>query len=89
MLYMFMDLHRISVAYDINIYFKIVVRVPSKFSKYETSPIEIRSNLLLCLVGFRCFRALEVLEHEYCYLKNKLHEYFQVMYITTILHKFP
>ncbi|PKI72682.1 pseudo histidine-containing phosphotransfer protein 6 [Punica granatum] len=25
-----------------------------------------------------CFRALEVLEHEYCYLKNKLHEYFQM-----------
>ncbi|GAU22274.1 hypothetical protein TSUD_260740 [Trifolium subterraneum] len=25
-----------------------------------------------------CFRALEMLEHEYCYLKNKLHELFQV-----------
>ncbi|KAK4763042.1 hypothetical protein SAY87_013403 [Trapa incisa] len=25
-----------------------------------------------------CFRALDVLEHEYCYLKNKLHEYFQM-----------
>ncbi|CAN1285659.1 Pseudo histidine-containing phosphotransfer protein 6 [Linum perenne] len=24
-----------------------------------------------------CLRALEVLEHEYCYLKNKLHELFQ------------
>lgn len=27
---------------------------------------------------FRCFRLLELLEHEYCYLKNKLHELFQV-----------
>lgn len=27
---------------------------------------------------FRCLRALELLEHEYCYLKNKLHELFQV-----------
>ncbi|KAM0034852.1 putative HPT domain superfamily protein [Helianthus debilis subsp. tardiflorus] len=26
-----------------------------------------------------CMRALEVLEHEYCYLKNKLHELFQVI----------
>ncbi|WJX48779.1 hypothetical protein P8452_35298 [Trifolium repens] len=25
-----------------------------------------------------CFRALEMLEHEYCYLKNKLHELFQI-----------
>ncbi|KAI3763293.1 hypothetical protein L1987_53747 [Smallanthus sonchifolius] len=25
-----------------------------------------------------CMRALEVLEHEYCYLKNKLHELFQI-----------
>ncbi|CAN4088510.1 unnamed protein product [Withania somnifera] len=25
-----------------------------------------------------CFRALELLEHEYCYLKNKLHELFQI-----------
>ncbi|XP_020416483.1 pseudo histidine-containing phosphotransfer protein 6 isoform X2 [Prunus persica] len=25
-----------------------------------------------------CLRALEVLEHEYCYLKNKLHELFQI-----------
>ncbi|KAG9143737.1 hypothetical protein Leryth_026817 [Lithospermum erythrorhizon] len=25
-----------------------------------------------------CIRALEVLEHEYCYLKNKLHELFQI-----------
>ncbi|CAN0878331.1 Pseudo histidine-containing phosphotransfer protein 6 [Linum grandiflorum] len=25
-----------------------------------------------------CLRALEVLEHEYCYLKNKLHELFQL-----------
>ncbi|XP_044495001.1 pseudo histidine-containing phosphotransfer protein 6-like [Mangifera indica] len=25
-----------------------------------------------------CLRALELLEHEYCYLKNKLHELFQV-----------
>ncbi|KAF9616522.1 hypothetical protein IFM89_029983 [Coptis chinensis] len=25
-----------------------------------------------------CFHALELLEHEYCYLKNKLHEFFQV-----------
>ncbi|KAL4559933.1 hypothetical protein LXL04_032079 [Taraxacum kok-saghyz] len=25
-----------------------------------------------------CMRALEVLEHEYCYLKNKLHELFQM-----------
>ncbi|KAL8456558.1 hypothetical protein ACS0TY_034687 [Phlomoides rotata] len=25
-----------------------------------------------------CLRALEMLEHEYCYLKNKLHELFQV-----------
>ncbi|KAK7270662.1 hypothetical protein RJT34_25978 [Clitoria ternatea] len=26
----------------------------------------------------RCLRALEMLEHEYCYLKNKLHELFQI-----------
>ncbi|XP_024021929.1 pseudo histidine-containing phosphotransfer protein 6 isoform X2 [Morus notabilis] len=25
-----------------------------------------------------CLRALELLEHEYCYLKNKLHELFQI-----------
>ncbi|KAI9110189.1 hypothetical protein K1719_018631 [Acacia pycnantha] len=25
-----------------------------------------------------CLRALEMLEHEYCYLKNKLHELFQI-----------
>ncbi|KAG8656270.1 pseudo histidine-containing phosphotransfer protein 6-like [Manihot esculenta] len=25
-----------------------------------------------------CFRALELLEHEYCYLKNKMHELFQL-----------
>ncbi|WCJ40543.1 histidine phosphotransfer protein 6 [Euphorbia peplus] len=25
-----------------------------------------------------CLRALEVLEHEYCYLKNKMHELFQL-----------
>ncbi|PIA57020.1 hypothetical protein AQUCO_00600029v1 [Aquilegia coerulea] len=25
-----------------------------------------------------CFRALELLEHEYCYLKNKLHEFLQM-----------
>ncbi|KAF7843254.1 histidine-containing phosphotransfer protein 6-like [Senna tora] len=25
-----------------------------------------------------CLRALEMLEHEYCYLKNKLHEYIQI-----------
>ncbi|XP_022949340.1 pseudo histidine-containing phosphotransfer protein 6 isoform X2 [Cucurbita moschata] len=25
-----------------------------------------------------CLRALEVLEHEYCYLKSKLHELFQI-----------
>ncbi|KAJ6715263.1 PSEUDO-HISTIDINE-CONTAINING PHOSPHOTRANSFER PROTEIN 6 [Salix viminalis] len=25
-----------------------------------------------------CLRALELLEHEYCYLKNKLHELFQM-----------
>ncbi|OIW05225.1 hypothetical protein TanjilG_21210 [Lupinus angustifolius] len=25
-----------------------------------------------------CMRALEMLEHEYCYLKNKLHELFQI-----------
>ncbi|KAK4838699.1 hypothetical protein QYF36_015734 [Acer negundo] len=25
-----------------------------------------------------CLRALELLEHEYCYLKNKLHELFQL-----------
>ncbi|KAK6915050.1 hypothetical protein RJ641_020167 [Dillenia turbinata] len=25
-----------------------------------------------------CLRALELLEHEYCYLKNKLHEFFQI-----------
>ncbi|KAF8407137.1 hypothetical protein HHK36_006262 [Tetracentron sinense] len=25
-----------------------------------------------------CLRALEVLEHEYCYLKNKLHELFHI-----------
>ncbi|KAI3862636.1 hypothetical protein MKW92_003174 [Papaver armeniacum] len=25
-----------------------------------------------------CLRALDVLEHEYCYLKNKLHELFQI-----------
>ncbi|KAL2493471.1 Histidine-containing phosphotransfer protein 6 [Abeliophyllum distichum] len=25
-----------------------------------------------------CFRALELLEYEYCYLKNKLHELFQI-----------
>ncbi|GMI72422.1 histidine phosphotransfer protein 6 [Hibiscus trionum] len=25
-----------------------------------------------------CLRALEVLEHEYCFLKNKLHELFQI-----------
>ncbi|KAG6429963.1 hypothetical protein SASPL_108020 [Salvia splendens] len=25
-----------------------------------------------------CLRALELLEYEYCYLKNKLHEYFQI-----------
>ncbi|CAL1377724.1 unnamed protein product [Linum trigynum] len=25
-----------------------------------------------------CLRALEQLEHEYCYLKNKLHEFFQL-----------
>ncbi|XP_019448090.1 PREDICTED: pseudo histidine-containing phosphotransfer protein 6-like [Lupinus angustifolius] len=25
-----------------------------------------------------CLRALEMLEHEYCYLKNKLHELFQM-----------
>ncbi|XP_057465237.1 pseudo histidine-containing phosphotransfer protein 6 isoform X2 [Actinidia eriantha] len=25
-----------------------------------------------------CLRALEILEHEYCYLKNKLHEFFQI-----------
>ncbi|KAL7222333.1 hypothetical protein ACSBR1_024104 [Camellia fascicularis] len=28
-----------------------------------------------------CLRALELLEHEYCYLKNKLHELFQVKYL--------
>lgn len=36
----------------------------------------------ICLyvyVRFRCLRALEMLEHDYCYLKNKLHELFQVM----------
>ncbi|KAL1814461.1 hypothetical protein DCAR_0518611 [Daucus carota subsp. sativus] len=25
-----------------------------------------------------CLRALDVLEHEYCYLKNKLHEFFHI-----------
>ncbi|KAH7652182.1 histidine-containing phosphotransfer peotein protein [Dioscorea alata] len=25
-----------------------------------------------------CIRSLEVLEHEYCYLKNKLHEFLQI-----------
>ncbi|KAL1551387.1 histidine-containing phosphotransfer protein 6 [Salvia divinorum] len=25
-----------------------------------------------------CLRALELLEYEYCYLKNKLHEFFQI-----------
>ncbi|XAR67779.1 hypothetical protein NMG60_11002676 [Bertholletia excelsa] len=25
-----------------------------------------------------CLRALELIEHEYCYLKNKLHELFQI-----------
>lgn len=34
---------------------------------------------------FRCLRALEILEHEYCYLKNKLHELFQVI-INTYYH---
>ncbi|MBA0811524.1 hypothetical protein Gohar_003414, partial [Gossypium harknessii] len=29
--------------------------------------------------GCRCLSALEVLEHEYCFLKNKLHELFQVL----------
>ncbi|KAE9621311.1 putative signal transduction histidine kinase, phosphotransfer (Hpt) domain-containing protein [Lupinus albus] len=32
-----------------------------------------------------CLRALEMLEHEYCYLKNKLHELFQVMFHCTLL----
>ncbi|KAF8393183.1 hypothetical protein HHK36_021424 [Tetracentron sinense] len=35
------------------------------------------ANVFLYL-GFRCLRALEMLEHEYCYLKNKLHELIQI-----------
>ncbi|KAM7259270.1 hypothetical protein ACFE04_015011 [Oxalis oulophora] len=35
-------------------------------------------RLLMNLRSILCLRALEVLEHEYCYLKNKLHELFQV-----------
>uniref|UniRef100_A0A6V7QSE1 Histidine-containing phosphotransfer protein n=1 Tax=Ananas comosus var. bracteatus TaxID=296719 RepID=A0A6V7QSE1_ANACO len=31
----------------------------------------------------RCLRCLEVLEHEYCYLKARLHELFQVRYVLT------
>lgn len=34
-------------------------------------------NEMTLLLSFRCLRALELLEHEYCYLKNKLHELFQ------------
>ena len=33
---------------------------------------------LFNIYSFRCLRALELVEHEYCYLKNKLHELFQV-----------
>ncbi|MBA0778665.1 hypothetical protein Gotri_006511 [Gossypium trilobum] len=35
-----------------------------------------------------CLSALEVLEHEYCFLKNKLHELFQVLFslIFLLLH---
>lgn len=53
-------------------------------STYRISLVRAHSNSVLGSNGFRCFRALEVLEHEYCYLKNKLHEYFQVRCILTI-----
>ncbi|KAG6782067.1 hypothetical protein NC652_008138 [Populus alba x Populus x berolinensis] len=35
-----------------------------------------------------CLRALELLEHEYCYLKNKLHELFQVRPLLTFPNTF-
>lgn len=44
-------------------------------------------NFLL-LLAFRCIRSLEVLEHEYCYLKNKLHEFLQVLLFCQV-HSYP
>ncbi|KAK3219356.1 hypothetical protein Dsin_013326 [Dipteronia sinensis] len=38
----------------------------------------IKSILGIYIHMIRCLRALELLEHEYCYLKNKLHELFQL-----------
>ncbi|GMP34514.1 hypothetical protein CsSME_00007350 [Camellia sinensis var. sinensis] len=58
-----------------------------EFSDYTKVGIHLNQVRNIC-VAFRaaseqnnrtaCLRALELLEHEYCYLKNKLHELFQI-----------
>ncbi|KAL8260860.1 hypothetical protein R6Q59_024909 [Mikania micrantha] len=51
---------------------------PNFVSEVVTIYFHESEKQLRNLRNLLCMRALEVLEHEYCYLKNKLHELFQI-----------
>ncbi|KAL0319138.1 UNVERIFIED_CONTAM: histidine-containing phosphotransfer protein 6 [Sesamum angustifolium] len=54
--------------------------VDKEFSDYKKMGVHLNQFMgaVPALVPKGCLRALELLEYEYCYLKSKLHELFQI-----------